>query len=609
MDESEILHPFKLTNPFDGGPRRMLFRALRPALERLLMFPAMNQVYAAAYNDRSERAFYDKVIDVFRVKIRFDPEDLSKLAPTGPLIVVANHPLGGIEGLAMLSVIARVRKDVRQISNYLLNIMPRLRPYFIFVDPFDSPSAIRKNFAGTRQSIQWLKDGHCLCLFPAGEVSSLSLRTRRISDPQWSPAFYRMARQSGATVVPLYWEGRNSDLFQFAGLIHPRLRTALLTREMMRLFDATLSLRIGNPIPWSRLQAIGSPAGAVEYVRMKTYMLAEKQQGQTPAGRTGGLRPRQEEPLAEPVSVDKLQANLAQLPPEQLLTVSGDYAVYWGRAHQLPDILRELGRLREMAFRPVGEGTGRAVDLDQFDGYYVHVLVWDRKRAQIVGSYRLGLTEEILPAFGKRGLYTATLFRFEDRLLSQIRPAIELGRSFVHPEYQKEFSPLLLLWRGIGLFVVRNPEYRRLFGPVSISNDYTSTTKELLIAFLTMNRFSFDLSKLIRPRNPPRKRSSGHYNAAKTGAAVRDINQVNELIREVEAGQRTMPVLLRQYLKLNGKLLAFNVDPDFGDVLDGLMLIDLLTVDRGILQRYMGKAEADSFLAYHENKARSDSGQ
>ncbi|MCC5830066.1 MAG: lysophospholipid acyltransferase family protein [Phycisphaeraceae bacterium] len=601
MDDMAVLHPFKLDNPFSGGFKRWLFGATAPTIERMLKFPAMNQVYAAAARDTTDRPFYDKVIDVFRVKIKVEAEDLAKIARSGPLVVVANHPLGGIEGLAMLSVVAKVRTDVRMMSNYLLQIMPRLRPHFIFVDPFNTPSAIRKNIAGTRQCMDWVRAGHCLSCFPAGEVSSLSLRTRSITDPRWSPAFYRVARQAGATILPMFWEGRNSDLFQFVGLIHPRLRTALLTCEMMRLFDATLSVRIGNPIPWTRLQDIGDQAGAVEYVRMRTYMLRERETPQ--ALRTGSMttakKGRIEEPIAPAVPIDKLVENLGQLPESQLLVRSGEYEVYWGRAHQLPNILHEIGRLREMAFRPVGEGTGRAVDLDQFDGYYVHLLVWHRIKRQIIGAYRLGLSEEIIPAFGKSGLYTTTLFRFEDRLLSQIRPAIELGRSFVHPAFQKEYAPLLLLWRGIGVFIAQRPEYRRLFGPVSISNEYKSMTKHLLMAFLRLNRFHLDLSRLIRPRNPPKQRTSAYFNTHVAGRAVRDIDEVNELVREIESNRRSMPVLLRQYLKLNGRLLAFNVDPDFGDVLDGLMLIDLTEVDRGILCKYMGNETAASFLAHH----------
>ena len=295
-----------------------------------------------------------------------------------------------------------------------------------------------------------------------------------------------------------------------------------------------------------------------------------------------------------------LLGDLQRLPAEHRLTISGDLEVYWGRAHQLPHVLREIGRLRELSFRPVGEGTGRSIDLDRYDGYYIHLFVWHAGQRRIVGAYRLGPSEEILPAFGKEGLYSSTLFHYQDRLLSQIRPVLELGRSFVHPDFQKTYAPVMLLWKGIGLFVARHPQYSRLFGPVSISNAFTSMTRQLLMAFLKVNKYEVDLGRLIQPKNPPRLRPFTDYDYPRLAATVvRDIDQVNELVREIEADHKALPVLLRQYLKLDAMLLAFNVDPDFGDVLDGLMLVDLTRVDHDMLVRYMGRERAEAFLTFH----------
>ena len=245
-----------------------------------------------------------------------------------------------------------------------------------------------------------------------------------------------------------------------------------------------------------------------------------------------------------------------------------------------PNILTELGRLRELAFRAVKEGSGKPLDLESYDSYYDHLFIWDREKLRIVGAYRLGGTDRILPEHGRSGLYTSSLFRIKRGLLDQIDPAIELGRSFVRLEEQKSFAPLMLLWRGISLYVCRYPRYRYLFGPVSISAAYSSMSKRLLMRFLEIHSSLPQLGKLIKPRNPPRMRGHRSVDPAQFSMVVRDLKEVNELISELEADGKSMPVLVRQYLKLGGQLLGFNIDPEFGDVLDGLMLFDVPAMDR-----------------------------
>jgi hypothetical protein len=268
-------------------------------------------------------------------------------------------------------------------------------------------------------------------------------------------------------------------------------------------------------------------------------------------------------------------------------------------------VLQEIGRLREITFRAVGEGTGRSADLDAFDPHYLHLFVWDREASRIAGAYRLGLTDEIVPRSGLAGLYTYTLFKFGRRLLGRLGPAIELGRSFVVGDYQRSYAPLLLLWKGIGRFAAARPRYRRLFGAVSISDEYDSTTKEMLMSFLRLHCLDESLAAMLRPRNPPRGaiRRRPRFGVLQDrdllSAVVHDINDVDELVREIESDAKGIPILLRQYLKLNARLLGFNIDPVFGNVLDGLFYVDLTQIDRCVLDRYMGRAEAAAFLGYH----------
>jgi putative hemolysin len=262
-------------------------------------------------------------------------------------------------------------------------------------------------------------------------------------------------------------------------------------------------------------------------------------------------------------------------------------------------VLKEIGRLREIAFRAVGEGTGRAVDLDRFDDWYQHLFIWNDRDNEVIGAYRMAQTDRVVRRQGLSGLYTRTLFWYQHSLLDAIGPALELGRSFVRLEHQRSFGPLMLLWKGIGRYVARHPRYRMLFGPVSISNDYHSMSRQLLVRFLRDNRYLEALARLVKPRNPPRFRRSD-LDARFTTRIVSDLEEVDELVREIEAQQRSIPVLLRQYLKLNGMLLGFNVDPQFGHVVDGLVLIDLTRVDRRILEHYMGREQAARFLMHHQ---------
>jgi len=285
-------------------------------------------------------------------------------------------------------------------------------------------------------------------------------------------------------------------------------------------------------------------------------------------------------PVATRGGIDEIVANIDALRDRPLLE-SGRYQVFCATARELPAILPEIGRLRELAFRHAGEGTGSARDLDQFDETYQHLFVWDRIRQEIAGAYRIGATDVV--ARGEvDALYTRTLFDYDRRLLDQIGPALELGRAFVQPAYQRDFSPLLLMWKGIAC-LAKSGRYSRLFGVVSISDRYNSMSRHLLVNFLQTHRFDADLGQLVRARNPPAPPRDAGVHAT----TVATLDDVSSLIRQIEPDGKDIPVLLRQYLKLNAKLLGFTVDRDFGNVIDGLVVVDLAKVESRILARFM----------------------
>ena len=590
--------PFRLETGAAGPVARAVLALAQPAIERLLALSALNDIYAGEWRQGSDR-FAEDALRRLRVTLDVDVASLARIPATGPLVVVANHPFGGVDGLALDALLRRVRPDVKLLGNYLLHRVPELRDTVIPVDPFGGADAVRGSASGLKAARRWLAAGGCLAVFPAGEVSHLQLGLGGITDPTWSPSIARLARHAGAAVLPVHVAGANGALFQVAGLVHPRLRTALLPRELVRRQASTITVRIGRPVPHARLATLDDEA-ATALLRARTYVLARDAgaaRGSRPAARPVGRR-RFMRAIARPVAQHRMEAEVAAIPAAQWLATQGEYAVGLAHAAEIPMLLDEIGRLREITFRAAGEGTGRVRDLDAFDRAYRHLFVWHRGDRAVVGAYRLGLTDEILSDHGPDGLYTHTLFRYDRRLLDRLSPAIELGRSFVRAEYQKDYAPLLLLWKGIGRFVVAHPRYRRLFGPVTISQDYSSVSRHLLMAFLEANRLLPDLARLVVPRNPPREARRRDEGVVAGRFAV-DPEEADALVADIERDGRGLPVLLRQYLKLNARLLGWNVDGRFGRALDGLMLVDLVDVPRPVLTRYLGKEGAASFLAAH----------
>lgn len=423
-------------------------------------------------------------------------------------------------------------------------------------------------------------------MFPSGEVAHRRAVSGGLVESPWRSTVGRLALTTGAQVLPAFIEGTNSRLFYVAGCVHPALRTMLLARELLNKRGHTVTVRLGTALAARSLAA--SPSDATEAtasIRQAVEGLGQESEAVVP------ISPKRRVERGSTTSA--IASELAQLPDDCCLVQSGECQVFLANASQVPHAMREIGRLREVTFRAVGEGTGRDLDLDAFDDRYLHLFSWDCRQQQIVGAYRIGRTDVIMAARGVSGLYTRTLFRYDRRLIDRLSPALELGRSFVRAEYQKSYHALLPLWRGIGQFVARHPEYRVLFGPVSISSRYSDHSHRLLMAFLQQHHLERDLADLVQGI------TAHQVNPAPTALIPQSIDEANRLVAEAEADGKGLPILLRQYLKLNAKLLGFNVDPQFGGALDALMMVDLTTVDAGLLNRYLGRREAAHFLTHH----------
>jgi len=589
------------------GPARGLYGIVSRPLESFLSVRSINRAYRQYTEGRIEHSpnFFIDALKYLRVSYQVTEEDLERIPRDGPVIIVANHPLGGLDGVVLGALLTSVRPDVRILANSLLWHIEEIRPWLIRINPFGGKQAAGQNIRGLKEAIRYLRDGHCLGTFPSGTVSHLSLRTRKVADPRWNPNTARIIRHSQATVVPLFFLGKNSAAFQLLGLFHPLLRTAMLPREFMNKSDTCLRIRIGQPIPYRKLERFESDAAMVDYIRLNTYILRKRQDEARkrwlfpmPLVRRARSAPKAA-PIIEPVPSDALRAEIEALPPETVYLDAGNFVVHVVRGSELDGVMREIGRLREVTFRAVGEGTGTPCDLDHYDPYYLHLFLWDRRAGTIAGAYRMGLTDEILPARGPKGLYTTTLFKIKPKALEFFTPGIELGRSFITPQYQRKHSSLILLWRAIHRFSARHPRYSRFFGPVSITREYQNLSKDLIVQFLKNKNFDPKLAALIKPRHPPRRARLTRQEKLVLRETLQDIEDVSALVAEVELDRKGVPTLLRHYVRLSGQLLAFNIDPDFGHCLDGFIFVDFLTAPRRLVKEYMGEDGWAAFARYH----------
>jgi len=632
----DISREIKIANPLLRGVWRVVSRPLAS----LLGFTAFNECYReVARLEKTGEDFFPAASRALRLSYSVSDADMARIPRTGPLFVVSNHPTGGAEGILLAAMLRQARPDFRLLANSLLARMEGIRPWLFQVNPFGGGQAARDNRGAMRAALQHLRAGGCLLTFPSGEVAHF-LRNEDgswgITDPAWKTHTARMVRATGATVLPVFIHGRNSLLFQCLGLVSARARTALLVRALMDARGKQFRLRIGNPIPFAKLKNFASDEAMTEFLRLGAYALHDDAQtepedpaltlkrvlsGRSPPNsllrpflpaseRARGQEQEQQqleqaqEPVIAAVPPVLVQTELEMLPPDARLAGNDTFCVYLFHGEQLPHTLREIGRLREITFRAVGEGTGKNCDLDQFDKHYDHLVLYDTKARLIAGAYRLGRTDVILEKSGKRGLYTSTLFHFYPGFFMKLNPAIELGRSFVRAEYQRHPAGMFMLWRGITAYILRHPHCTKLFGPVSINPKYHAFSRRLILEFLKKNSIAADLSEHVSARNPPRSINLRGVDLVRLLEASFDMDDLSAMVSGLESDGKPLPILLKHYMKLNGQLISFNVDADFGKCLDGLIVVDVLKIPPRTLKSYMGAAEADRYLRHHNQTAR-----
>jgi putative hemolysin len=316
--------------------------------------------------------------------------------------------------------------------------------------------------------------------------------------------------------------------------------------------------------------------------------------------KTSGTEIEKMKAVATAKPANLLEAEINALHPKQLLLEKGEFQIWHAKNPAIPHLIQELGRLREISFREVGEGTGEERDIDAFDQYYTQLFIWNKEKRELVGAYRLGQSDKIIAEKGIAGMYTSILFKFQAEFFEKLGPAMELGRAFVRSEYQNSPLAIMLLWKGIGSLIVKNPECYQLFGAVSITNEYNPASRQLIVKYIEGNRYLPELAKHIKSRTPFKKKRKNRIRGKHKNFICSDIQTVSEIVMELEPDQKGVPGLIKQYMNMGGNFLGFNIDHDFCDVLDGLTLVDLRKTDPRILSRFLGKEGTKSFLEYHK---------
>ncbi|MEN9527794.1 MAG: hypothetical protein RLY56_1745 [Pseudomonadota bacterium] len=561
-------------------------------LSRLTGVDRLDRMYRKLPTELRGAEFALAALRELGVTFDITQSEYEKVPINGPVVVTANHPFGGIDGLAAIAAIATRRPDLKVIATTALASIPAIRELIIAVDNFSLPERRAANVTAARQALRHVWNGGALLIFPAGEVANLDLSQGCIADPVWKRSAITLIRASKAPVMPLYVHGSNGLGFQLAGLLHPALRTALLPREVTNKRGSRLDLRFGDPVPPAKIEAIDDSAKLEKFLRIRLYALAAPRPG-VRNERTKRLSAEAAEPISTPHPAYSLEREIADLPTSSLLAEVGSLRVYSAQAVEIPNVLHEIGRLRETTFRAVGEGTGAALDLDVYDQRYEHLFAWDTKTQNLVGAYRLAKIDQLRRLYGRQAFYLTTLFEFREPFFVMLGPALELGRSFIRTEYQRSFAPLLALWRGIGEYVGRNPRYTKLIGPVSVSADYDRASHAMLVRYLKWHHFNPVMASLIKPRVPFR---ATHIlaNLNRELKGVDGLDMLSDLLPESDT-KRQVPVLLRQYLKLGGEVVGFNIDPDFGHCLDCLTVVDLRRTPDSVLSKYMSTATLRRF--------------
>jgi len=547
---------------------------LAAVLHRVMKLDKINNLYGQSQGLPADE-FVDSLISNLGFHFVVEPEDYQHFLPNGPFITISNHAYGGIDGMILFKLLHARRPDFKILMNFLLARIKPIDGFALKVNPFEKTPNVQSSYGGLKEALHHLKNGHPIGLFPAGEVAAFNMKTWTVMDKKWPHSILKLILKARVPVVPIYFKGHNGVLFNILGMIHPLMRTASLPAEMLNKSGKTIFVRIGRPISVREQDKLGDINDYGRYLRMRTYSLGLQPEKHK---KTCSVHQNNLQPIAEPIPDAIITDEIEKLKSSSLLFSLNEHLVFCSPSGKIPGIMKELGRLREITYREVGEGTNNPMDLDDFDNYYQQLFIWDDIGKRIIGGYRVGFGNMIIESYGIKGFYISTLFHINERFKPVLQLSMELGRSFIIKSCQKKPLSLFLLWKGILYLLCKHPEFRYMIGPVSISNTFSDLSKSLTVAFLKKNYYNRELAGLITPG----KKFVLHIPAVIRKRVFHkvtgnNLGNLDNFIQAFDPSFRT-PVLIKKYLSVNSEVIGFNVDPLFNNCLDVLIITDILDI-------------------------------
>ena len=543
------------------------FKFAHKFLEKILRIDQING-FISKNKHLKNFAFLDAILDEYDFDYKVSSKHRNRIPAEGRLVIVANHPIGSLDGLALLRMIYDIRPDVKIVATPLLTSIEQMKDLFLPIDNFKKKAQHKDNL---NRIYRCLEEEQAVIIFPAGEVSRIT--PKGVRDGRWKTGFLRIAKACNAPILPVYVDAHNSALFYSASTIYKPLGTMLLIHEMYKQKSDTIEFFVGHPIEvpsWTGLQLNRKKIAH----RFRKHLLKVRK-GKSLFNTTPAI--------AHPIQTRRLREEIKQL--KKMGQTRDGMSIYL--LNYSPDslLMREIGRARELAFRTVNEGTGQSIDLDVFDTRYKHLLLWNDKEMEIVGAYRIGVCGEIIEQHGIEGLYCSTLYDFDQKMPEIAHQTLELGRSFVHPKYWG-LKGLDYLWCGLGAYIANNPHIKYLYGPVTLPGDYPQTARDMIV-----NHYA---TLYPKPQSAPQAQSKHPYQAGQNELLI-DINDKKSAFKQLNKSLETygvkVPTLFKQYTDLCSDggvgFITFSVDPEFNNCIDGLIWLEIDRMTEKKYQRYI----------------------
>lgn len=567
------------------GKDNVMTRGIASMAMGVLGFNKINRLYSPSA-DLVGQPFTEHMLDIYGITYDDNMLDLNAIPKDGGFIVVCNHPFGAIEGIILYDAISKIRPDFKVMANFILSYIPNLKNVFIPVNPFADNPEWGSSVGGIKAAMQHLSQGKGLGIFPAGEVSRYNGHDYP-EDIEWSVTISKLVKKTGLPVIPVYFDGMNSKSFYRLAKIHSMLGTAMLPHELLNKRDRHITLKIGKPIAPSDLECHDDYKEIAAYLRSRSYALEANINKETRCHIT------KQETLPPPLKSYLMVNELNKIRDKSHLFSCAQYECFFADYQDIPNLMYELGRRREEAFRAIGEGSGKKLDTDKYDTYYKHLILWDSNENRLVGGYRLGMGSEIVQQKGVNGFYISSLFKIKKEFKDVLTDSIELGRSFVTVDYQKDILPLMLLLKGLMIVAYRYSNVKYFIGPVSISNWYPKFYKSLMVHYITSEFSCDELKDMVEARTP------FQMDFLKTDADIllknntSSVERFDRYIMKLSNGDYRLPTLFKKYLKMQSSFLCFNIDPDFNDTLDGLLLLKFKNIPESELRMLMKDNEEE----------------